>query len=358
MEISKRPININISTVTIVKFILILLALYFFYLVREILVIIFVSLILASALDPWVDWMHKRKIPRGLGIIFIYLILFVIISFAFYLIIPPIVSQVKELSITFPHYLEKVISGVSALKEYASQHGVLDNLKGSLDAFAANLEGAAGGVFSTVSGIVGGILSFFLILVMTFYMVVEESAMKKIIWSVAPAEYQPYIMQLISRMQGKIGLWLRGQLILSLIIFVLTFLGLKILGVNYALTLALIAGLTEFIPYLGPILASIPAIFLAFTQSPMLALFTLGLYYIIQLMENHIIVPKLMQKVVGLNPIVSIVVLLVGFKVAGVIGAILSLPVATAIGVFLKDLFEGKGTREDVAKRISNSPNI
>jgi len=358
MEISKRPININISTVTIVKFILILLALYFFYLVREILVIIFVSLILASALDPWVSSLQKRKIPRGLGIIFIYLILFFIFSFAFSLIIPPIVSQVKELSITFPHYLEKVISGVSALKEYASQHGVLDNLKGSLDAFAANLEGAAGGVFSTVSGIVGGILSFFLILVMTFYMVVEESAMKKIIWSVAPEEYQPYIMQLISRMQGKIGLWLRGQLILSLIIFVLTFLGLKILGVNYALTLALIAGLTEFIPYLGPILASIPAIFLAFTQSPMLALFTLGLYYIIQLMENHIIVPKLMQKVVGLNPIVSIVVILVGFKVAGVIGAIISLPVATAIGVFLKDLFEGKGTREDVAKRISNSPNI
>ena len=210
MEINKRPININISTVTILKTILIILALYFFYLVRDILVIIFISLILSSALEPWINWMHKKKIPRGIGIIIIYFSLFIIVSSAFYLIIPPIVAQVKELSVTFPYYLEKVISGVSALKEYASQHGVLDNLKGSLDAFAANLEGAAGGVFSTVSGIVGGVLSFFLILVMTFYMVVEESAMKKIIWSVAPEEYQPYIMQLISRMQGKIGLWLRG----------------------------------------------------------------------------------------------------------------------------------------------------
>ncbi|MDD5032188.1 MAG: AI-2E family transporter [Patescibacteria group bacterium] len=346
MEISQRPININISTATILKAILIILALYFFYLVRDILIIIFISLILSSALDPWVDWMHKRKIPRGIGIILIYFVLLIIVASAFYLIIPPIISQVKELSVTFPHYLEKVISGVSALKEYAYEHGVLDNIKASLGALSSNLEGAAGGIFSTVSGIVGGIVSFFLILVMTFYMVVEESAMKKIIWSVAPAEYQPYIMQLTSRMQAKIGLWLRGQLILSLIIFTLTFLGLYILGVKYALTLAFIAGLTEFIPYLGPILASIPAIFLAFAQSPMLALFTLGLYYIIQLMENHIIVPKLMQKVVGLNPIVSIVVLLVGFQIAGVIGAILSLPVATAIGVFLKDLFEGRKAGE------------
>ncbi|MDD5072116.1 MAG: AI-2E family transporter [Patescibacteria group bacterium] len=346
MEINRKPVNINISTVTIVKAIFIILALYFLYLVREILVIIFISLILASALDPWVDWMRRKKIPRGIGIILIYFVLFIAIGSSLYLIIPPIASQIKELSVTFPHYLEKVISGATAFKEYAYQHGILDSIKSGLGDFGTNLDKAAGGVFSTVSGIMGGVISFFLILVMTFYMVVEESAMKKIIWSLAPEEYQPYIMQLTSRMQRKIGLWLRGQLILSLIIFVLTFLGLSILGVNYALTLALIAGLTEFIPYLGPILAAIPAVFLAFTQSPMLALFTLGLYYIIQLMENHIIVPKLMQKVVGLNPIVSIVVLLVGFKVAGIIGAIISLPVATAVGVFLKDMFEGRGARE------------
>ncbi len=342
MEISKRPININISTMTILKAILIILALYFLYLVKDILVILFVSLILASALDPWVDWMQKRKIPRGLGIVLIYFILLIIIGSTLYLIIPPIVSQVKELSENFPHYLEKIISGFSALKEYTNQQGILNSLKDNLGIFSANLERAASGIFSTVSGIFGNIFSFFLVLVITFYMVVEENAMKKIVWSIAPSEYQPYIMQLVNRMQGKIGLWLRGQLILSLIIFILTFLGLTILGVNYALVLALIAGLTEFIPYLGPILASIPAIFLAFTQSPMLALFVLILYYIIQLVENNIIVPKLMQKVVGLNPIISIMVLLVGFKVAGIVGAILAIPVATAANVFLKDLFEGR----------------
>ena len=335
----KKPTSVNISTSTIFKVVLVCLVLYFLYLIKDILVILFVALILASALDPWVDWMQKRKIPRSLGIIFIYFILFVVIGSVLYLIIPPIVTQVNELSTSFPAFIERMTSGFSTLRNYMSEHGVLENLKDGLKSISSNLQGAASGVFSTVTGVVGTIISFFLVLVITFYMVVEENAMKKIVWSIAPSRHQPYIMQLINRMQGKIGLWLRGQLILSLIIFSLTFLGLSILGVNYALTLALIAGLTEFVPYLGPTLAAIPAIFLSFTQSPMLALFVLILYYIIQLVENNIIVPKLMQKVVGLNPVVSIAVLLIGFKIAGVMGAILSIPVATATSVFLKDIF-------------------
>ncbi|MFA4941226.1 MAG: AI-2E family transporter [Patescibacteria group bacterium] len=342
MEINKRPISINVTTVTILKVFLVLFAIYFLYLIKDILVILFVSLVLASALDPLVDWMQKRKIPRGLGVILIYFILLIIIGTAFYLIIPPIIKQINELSVSFPYYLEKVVSGFSALKEYAIQHDLLNNIKNNFGSLSSNLEGAAGGIFSTVSGIFGNILSFFLILVITFYMVVEENGMKKIVWSIAPMEHQPYIIQLIDRMQAKIGLWIRGQLILSLIIFSFTFLGLSILSVNYALVLALIAGLTEFIPYLGPTLAAIPAIFLAFTQSPMLALFVLALYYIIQMVENHIVVPKLMQKVVGLNPIIIIIVLLVGFKIAGILGAILAIPVATAASVFFKDLFEKK----------------
>ncbi len=339
---NKKATNINISTITILKIIFILLALYFLYTVKDILAILFVSLVMASALDPWVDWMRKRRIPRTLGIVLIYLALFIILSSIVYLIIPPIIQQISEISVNFPKYFEKISSGFSVFKNYTNQHEFLDNIKNSLGSVNSNLENAAGGVYSTVTGIFGSIFSFFLVLVITFYMVVEDSAMKKIIRSIAPDKYQPYLMQLISRMQRKIGLWLRGQLILSLIIFTLTFSGLLILKVDYALILALIAGLTEFVPYLGPILAAIPAIFLAFTQAPMLAVFVAILYIIIQWVENNIIVPKLMQKVVGLNPIVSIVVLLIGFKVAGIIGAVLAIPVATAVSVFIKDLFEKK----------------
>jgi predicted PurR-regulated permease PerM len=303
---------------------------------------LFISLILASAVDPWVDWMEKRKIPRGVGILIIYAVLFAVVGSIIYLIIPPIIEQVNQLLDNFPKIVEKIISLFSVFRQYAIKHGMLENIKASVKSLSSSLPSAGRGIFSTVSDIIRGLVSFFLVLVITFYMVVEENAIKKIIWSIVPAKHQVYTMHLVNRMQRKVGLWLRGQIILSLIIFALTYIGLLILHVQYALILALIAGLTEFVPYLGPTLAAIPAVFLALTQSFMLAVFVAVLYYVIQMTENHIIVPKLMQKMVGLNPIISIAVLLIGFKIGGVAGAILAIPVATAISVFIKDLFESR----------------
>lgn len=344
----EKPLSINITTSTIIKFFLVMILIYFFYIIKDIIIILFVALIFSSALDPWVDWMQSKKIPRAVGVLLIYLMLFILISLSIYLIIPPIAEQVGELAAKSPQYLERIISGMSSLKEYSIEHGIINEIKSSLGAISNNLQKAAGGVFSTLTNVFGGIVSFFLVLVITFYMVVEENAIKKLVWSLAPEKHQTYIMQLINRMQKKIGLWLRGQLILSLIIFLLTYLGLSILHVEFALVLALIAGITEFVPYIGPIFGAIPAVFLAFTQSPTLAVFVVALYFIIQQTENHILVPKIMEKTVGLNPIISISVLLIGFKVAGIAGAILSIPVATAVSVFVKDVFDEKDAREKI----------
>ncbi len=348
----KRPIYINITTMTIVKIVLVLLLFYFLYLIREILAVLFISLILASAVDPWVDWLQARKVPRAVGIFLIYVAMFAAVIVVIYLVVPPIVVQVNELAHNFPAIFEKVISGVESLRQFSLEYGILDNLKNSLASITGNLQGAAGGVLSTVSGIFGGIVTFFLILVITFYMVVEENAMKKVVWSVVPEQHQVYVMQLINRMQKKVGLWLRGQLILSFIIFCLIFAALETIHLvtgqmEYALVLALLAGLTEFVPYLGPIMAAIPAIFLALTQSPLLAVIVGLTYYVIQLAENNIIVPKLMQKVVGLNPIVSIAVLIIGFKIGGIVGAVLSIPVATAVSVFVRDIFERRTAEKE-----------
>jgi len=336
----KRPIYINITSLTTIKIILILFLFYLLFLIRDILIILFISLVLSSALEPFVNWLQKRKIPRGIGILLIYFILFAIAGFVVYLLIPPIIAETTELANRLPQIIDKVISGASALKEFSLEHGFLSNIKDALSSFSSNFSGAAGGVFSTVTSIFGGIFNFILILVITFYMVVEENAMQKIVHSVAPAGHRAYVMQLVGRMQNKVGLWLRGQLILSLIIFTMIYIGLLILGVKYALILALIAGLIEFVPYLGPIMSAVPAVFLSFTQGGiMLAVSAAVLYYIVQLLENNIIVPKLMQRMVGLNPIVSIAVLLIGFQIAGIVGAVLSIPVATAASVLIQDLF-------------------
>ena len=339
MRSSKAPLIINISTLTLVKIIIIGTMLYFLYLISDIIALLFAALIFASAIDPWIDWMQNKKIPRGLGVLIIYLVILAFVSLAVYLIIPPINHQITELSNNFPRYVEQVSTAFFDLQNYADKHQWLDQVKSSLGSVNQSLQNATKGIFSTLFSIFGGIAAFFLVLVITFYMVVEENAMKKLAWSMTPDKHQTYILNLINRMQKKIGMWFRGQLLLGIIIFILTFLGLSILGVKYALVLALIAGMMEIIPYIGPTLGAIPAVFLAFTQSPMLALFVIILYFIIQAVENNILVPKIMQKAVGLNPIISISVLMIGFKIGGVIGAILAIPVATAISVAIKDLF-------------------
>lgn len=347
MENDKKAININISTITILKILFVLLLLYLVYLLGNIIAILFVSLILASLITPWVDWMARKRIPRALGVILIYIILFAIVSFIIYSMIPPIIEQVNEFSKDSPAYLEKMISNFSVFKEQAEEKGFLNNIKEGLGAFSSDLQSATGGVFSMIGSLFGGIFSFVLTMVITFYMVVEENAMKKVVWSVVPGKHQPYIIQLLGRMQKKVGLWLRGQIILSVIMFIITYLGLLLLGVKYALMLAMLAALAEFVPYLGPILAAIPALIIAFVQSPILAIFVLVFYYLVQLVENHILVPKIMQKFVGLNPIVIIVVLIVGFNIGGIIGGILAIPVATAISVFLKDVFDRRRAEEE-----------
>jgi len=342
MVSSKSPIYINITTSGIIKVILVFILFYFLFIIRDILAILFISLILSSSIDPLVDMMQKKKISRSVGVIIIYLVLFLIFGGIIYLIIPPIIEQSSELSQKFP-ILDTAVKWFNSIKDIFFENGILGFFEENFTTLTPNLQNAASGVFNTVTGIFGTIFSFFLILVMTFYMTVEENSIKKIVWSLAPKKNQVYIMHLVNRMQKKIGLWIRGQLILSLIIFILTFVGLSILGVKYALILALIAGLTEFVPYLGPIFASIPALFLSFTQGGFTFMIFVGvLYYIIQLVENNIIVPKLMQRVVGLNPIIIIAVLMIGFQVAGPVGAILSIPVATALNVFISDFFDSR----------------
>lgn len=342
MEKNPSTMRITLTTASLVRILGVLLLVYFAWLIQDILAILFVTLILSSAIDPWIDWMQKRGVPRGVGISLVYILLLGVISLVVYLIIPPIASQFSQLTGDLPNYLSRFDQFLSRFRDYTSEHGWLDNIKGSVGSTASNLQSAAGNVFTTIVGFFGGLFSLVIILVITFYMVVEEKAIRKLIWSLTPNDKQEYVMDLVNRMQTKMGLWLRGQLILCLVIFALTYIGLSILGVKYALLLALIAGLTEFIPYLGPILGAVPAVFLAFSQSPTLALFTVVLYVVIQQIENNFLVPKIMQKAVGLNPIVSIVVIMIGFSIGGVMGALLSIPVATAGTVLVEDLLHKK----------------
>jgi len=350
MELNKRPININITSGTIIKTIAIFILFYFLYLISDILVLFFVSLVFSSALDPWVDKLKKRKIPRSVSVLMLYFVVFAILGTTLYLITPPIINEVNSISSDLPSYIESISSKFSLVKDYSLKYGLLDSTKSSFDVVTGYLQNTASGVFFTLFNIFGGIFSFVLILVLTFYMVVEESAIKKLVWSIAPEKNQTYIMHLINRMQLKMGHWLRGQLIVSLSLAVMSYVGLEILGVHYALVLALIVGFFSFIPYMGAILGAIPAIFIAFTQSPLLAILSIVLFYIVHFIEGNFLQPKIMQKFIGLNPIVSILAILAGFKLAGLVGALISIPVTTALSVFVQDVFDSKEEKKEMVE--------
>jgi predicted PurR-regulated permease PerM len=170
-------------------------------------------------------------------------------------------------------------------------------------------------------------------------MVVEEKDLKGVARLLIPVRYQPYLFQVAGRMKEKMSAWLKGQLILCLIIGLAVFTGLSILGVKYALVLGLIAGFLEIIPYVGPWIAAIFAVFIALGQSPMLALFVLIMFAVIQWSENNLLVPKIMQKAVGLNPIISILAIITGAKIAGFLGVLFAIPIASALSIFLQDFF-------------------
>lgn len=339
--------RVSISIGTIIKTIVILLVLGFLFLIKDVLALLFVAVILSAAFDPLVDFLQKKKMPRALSILGVYVLFLSLVAGAIFLLSGPVVDQIKSIardSDTADFY-HKIEDGLRNLDQISLGENGQQKFNG-LSVLTNSLSKATSGVFSFVVSLFGGVISFFIILVITFYLVVEEDGMKRFIRTMTPLKNQPYIVQLINRIQHRMGYWLRGQLILSVIVFSLVFLGLSILGIKYALILALVAGLFEIIPYLGPLMSAIPAIFFAFAQSPSKAVMVVILYFVIQQAENHLIVPKVMGKSVGLNPIIVILAILIGARLGGAVGAVLAVPVATALAVYFEDLVDDR-TKSD-----------
>ena len=333
--------NVDISTATFLKIIIIVAVFAFLYLVKEILALIFLALILSSAIDPWIDWLKKRKIPKTLSIITIYILFIGIISSVIILVIPPMAKEIGQLASLFPEYYSKLTSVFNKFQGIEDPSFV-QNVQVGLNTVSSNLSQAINGIFTTTAQVFGGVFSFITILILAFYFAMEENAMKKFANSIIPKKYQSYIIDLTPRIQRKLGQWFRGQLILSLIIFAIIFLALAIFGIKYALILALLAGVFEIIPYFGPWIAGSVAVLLTFTQSPLKALIVAIIYLVVQQLENTIIVPKVIGKSVGLNPIVVLIGILVGFKLVGVVGGLIAVPIIAAISVFVTDVLNKK----------------
>ncbi len=333
--------TVNISTVTILKVVFVGLLLWFLWVIRDVLLVFIISIIISSAIDPVADFLYKRRVPRTLSVLLVYALTLGLLGLVIFLIIPPLTAQFEAIgqADVYDKFVDKIGIYRENLTHSEWGRAINDNIKQFAESFG-------GTIFNTTKDVINGIVAVLTIMVISLYLTAEENGMKNFVKHLAPYKHHAYVMRLVNKIQRKMGAWVLGQIILSLVIFGLTYIGLTVLKVEYALVLAMIAGLLEVIPFIGPIIAAVPAVILAFIQSPALALAVLVLYIIIQQLENHIVVPVVMSRSVGLNPVLVILGILIGGSLGGVIGALIAIPVMSGIQVFVTDMMEGEGAKE------------
>lgn len=330
--------TIDISSSTILRTIFILLLLGFLFLVRDILLLVFIAIIIVSAIDPVVDKLQKRKIPRSVTVIFLYVFLLSLLSLAVFLLVPPLAAEVDSLGQSFPQLIEKTSGYFETVRQFAIAHNLEQNISSFFATVADQLSQAGANVFTGTITFLGGVFEFIIILSIAFYMTVQEKGTKKFFSAILPNDHKDYVMNLVERIEYKMGRWLQGQALLMLLVFSLDYLGLLAIGAPYALILALVAGILEIIPYIGPIISAVIAASISLLHGPMTGLMVLALFVAVQQLEGYILTPLVMKKAVGLNPVVVILALLIGAKLAGMVGVIVSVPIATVISEIVNDL--------------------
>lgn len=365
-ESAKPPaqeLTLRISGPSVAKATIIILALltlaYFINAISDILVVFFVAFLLAAAMEPTVDSLHKRKIPRAISVVVLYLVAVFVLGFIVSYMLPILAQQVSELAVSLGHYLKSLAEGKSTLpisdrfQPYVGQflksvnaHDLAGQIENSLNLIAEQLFTIGGNIWEVIKIVSHGFLNTVLVLVIAFFMVVERHAVDAFIFAFIPTQHEKYLEHKILLVQKKIGFWVRGMLIMMLSMGLLVFIGLTIFGIQYAAVLAIIAGFLELIPVVGPVLAWLMAVPIVLNQPGFGIVLVTVLYFVVQQFESHVLLPIVMKRIVGLNPIIILFALLVGHRFLGILGAVLSVPVATIISIFVNDFFERPKKKE------------
>ncbi len=331
--------TIHISPKSLLWISFFLLAGYMLSLLWHTLLLVFIALIFSTLIDPFAKALHKRHIPRGVAVLIVYACLFGVVGVSVAALTPVVLRDMPKLFQNGTAYITTLQNHQLVQKlfgtEITSQGGLFFLPSTSVSNFS--------GVFSSISAVFGGLVSFFVVMVITFYLVIQEDPLRKMLQSLVSEKSLPFTLQVIDKVREKLGAWMRGQLLLSGIMGVLVFIVLTLLGVKYAAVIALLAGLLEFVPYVGPILSAFPALFFSFIEGgPVKFLVVFICLVLVQQFESHVIIPKVMQKAVGLNPVFSILSLLIGLQLGGIIGGVLAIPVATTLQVVIQEILSSK----------------
>ncbi len=323
--------KIDISTSTLIRFIVILLSLGFIYVIRDVLVLLFLVIIIVASLSPTVDrW--AKLITRPGAVISVFVLLALALVGVSLIVIPPLVDQIQQFAQNLPGLVESYSKSDSSYLKTAA-----DVIQNNLSSVTSSLSNLGGTLFSKTLGVVSGIVAAFTVLVLTFYLLLEEGGLQRMYRGAVPEDLHARYSEMTKKIAAKLGAWLRGQLLLMLLVGILTTIGLLIIGSPYALTLGVWAGLTEGIPFIGPLLGAVPGVAVNLAESPIQGILSIVIYLIVQQLENQVLVPKVMGRAVGLNPVIVILAILIGQKLYGLFGVVLAVPLAAVISVVVAD---------------------
>lgn len=307
--------KIEISHKTIIFTLILLAGIWLVWQIRDILLFLFIAFIIMSGLRPMVDGLENKKVPRILAVVIVYLGIIGILTILIASIIPAMIIQSTHMIQTLPSVIEKVIPyGVVNLAEFTQQIAPIGQ-----------------NIIKVTINIFSNIITILTILVFVFYFLLERKHTKAMLAGFVGIDQAEISMGVLERIESRLGMWIRGQLILMTIIGVMTYIGLLLLRIDFALPLAIFAGLLEILPNIGPIISAIPAVLVALSISPVAALSVIGLFIIVHQLENNLIVPFVMKQSVGLSPLITIFALMIGGKLAGISGAILAVPIVLII---------------------------
>jgi predicted PurR-regulated permease PerM len=329
---------------TIAMIVLAGLLLWAMYLARGVLLNIYIAALLAVGLSPMVRFIeHQRvlpigakRLPRWLAILVIYLTVIGAVVGMAMMIVPPLVRQTRDLTRNAPQMLDRA-------QDFLVARHLIDHKFTWQEAVqqAPDAGSTFDTIFAALSGIVGGLFGLFTILILTFYLLIESDKMLTGFLQLFSRDRRPRIAMVCRQITVKVSAWLIGQLMLSSVIAVTTAIALWLMGIPYFYVLALIAGIGELIPMVGPILSAFPAILVAFTVSPMMAVWVAVFWILQQQFENHLLVPKVMSTHVGISAATVIIALMLGGSLLGIVGILLAVPTAAILLVLFQELVAG-----------------
>ncbi len=350
-----KHVTVSISVMSIIRILLLGLLALFLYYIRDIILVVLVAVVIASAIEPGTKLLVKRKFPRVLAVITIYSIIIILVVALSYLVLPTLIKDVANFANMLPQYITTLnVNDSSSTLGLQTMKGLSngESLGQAVQNITTTLATNSASTLTLLTTVFGGALSLFAVIILSFYLAVKENGVEEFLRLVIPLHREEYIINLWHRTQHKIGRWMQGQMILAAIVGVLVFVTLTLLGVPNAFFLAIISTVFEIIPVFGPFIGSVPGVLIGFIDGGITFALLLALVYlIIQQIESNVIYPLVMRKVLDIQPILVIIALIVGAKLGGLLGILVSVPMAVALTEFMNDM--GKN-RSAARERFSN----